>query len=218
MSQANLATGSKYPDINMDVTNIVHHWLSGSTNNGMLIKRTGSIENTSGSGLRGLTQFYSNFTQTMFRPYIEAKWDDYTFNTGSAVTESLKSYDDEINNSKVILKNNRESYHLDDRVKFRMGVKNLNPKYSSYDTIELSGTTQNYYYDEMYYRLVEEESGAEIIPFGTYSRISVDDTSSYFDFWFDVCTVNRFYEIQFKGIHNNDVKIFPETYRFQTRE
>lgn len=67
-----------FEDLDVDVTSIVNAWLvSGTVNNGFLIKLTSSIEANNDYNDYYIKRFYgrvSNFLDR--RPYIEAKWND----------------------------------------------------------------------------------------------------------------------------------------------
>lgn len=65
-------------DIHMDVTDIVNKWLSGSIdNNGFILKYESSIEAATASA--GYIKFFSNETNTIYRPRLEAVWVDAVF-------------------------------------------------------------------------------------------------------------------------------------------
>lgn len=59
-------------DINMDVTDIVMSWISGSIpNEGLLLIHSDEIQST-GSGF--ILKFYSRDTNTIYSPYLDAMW------------------------------------------------------------------------------------------------------------------------------------------------
>lgn len=69
-------------DVNMDVTNIVNAWISGSIdNNGFILKwqDSANVDNVLSS-----LRFYSIESHTIFLPRLDVKWDDHAF-----VTQSL---------------------------------------------------------------------------------------------------------------------------------
>lgn len=76
-------------DINMDITPMVMSWISGSVpNQGLVLLHSDELQNT-GSGF-SLT-FFSEDTNTIYSPYLDAMWDDVsgTFSTGSFSTSSV---------------------------------------------------------------------------------------------------------------------------------
>ena len=85
----------------MDVTDIMTKWISGSiANEGFMIKRSGSIGNTSSSLDEGSTDrlgnfsFFSRDTHTIYPPKLEVEYDDATFNTGSLTTLGADDIDE----------------------------------------------------------------------------------------------------------------------------
>ena len=74
-------------DISMDVTPIVMDWINGSIpNNGFILISSDEIE-SSGSGF-ALT-FYSQDTNSVNSPYLDAAWSDWVWITGSLTTASI---------------------------------------------------------------------------------------------------------------------------------
>ena len=74
-------------DINMDVTPIVMAWYSGSLpNEGFLLVHSDELQST-GSGF--VLKFFSRDTNTIYYPYLDVKWDNTTFDTGSLLTGSV---------------------------------------------------------------------------------------------------------------------------------
>lgn len=74
-------------DISLDITNIVNAWINQTIpNNGLVII---SSEETDPTG-SGMSLFYfSRDTNTIYSPYIDAGWDDFSMNTGSVWTGSI---------------------------------------------------------------------------------------------------------------------------------
>lgn len=79
----------QFSDIDADVTNIVSNWLSGSYNNGFLIKLSDAEESRSSSTS---LQFYSRDTHTIYPPKLELYWDDSSFITSSIIDTYTMSY------------------------------------------------------------------------------------------------------------------------------
>lgn len=74
-------------DVNMNVTNIVHAWLSGSIPNEGLILLSSDETQSTGSAM-GL-YFFSRDTNTIYQPRLDVGWDDTTWTTGSVSTGSV---------------------------------------------------------------------------------------------------------------------------------
>lgn len=76
-------------DINMDITTLVHSWLSGSfPNEGLMLVSSDELHST-GSGFT--LRFFSRDTNTIYSPVLDVMWDDVseTFSTGSIATSSV---------------------------------------------------------------------------------------------------------------------------------
>lgn len=74
-------------DISMDVTNIVMAWIRGALpNNGFVLMSSDEVVST-GSGF-SLT-FYGKDTNTIYSPYLDAMWSDWTWQSGSIGTSSV---------------------------------------------------------------------------------------------------------------------------------
>jgi len=74
-------------DINMDVTNIVYAWLSGSIPNEGFILISGEETEPTGSDM-GL-YYFSQDSNTIYRPHLDVGWNDFTWTTGSVSTGSV---------------------------------------------------------------------------------------------------------------------------------
>ena len=118
-------------DMRMDVTDIMKQWLSSSiANEGFIVKRSGSIGNTSSSLDEGSTDrlgnfaFFSRDTHTIYPPKLEVEYDDSSFNTGSLVT--LDS--DDIDEVTVYMKGLRPEYKEKSKAKFRLVGKERFPE------------------------------------------------------------------------------------------
>jgi len=62
-------------DIDVDITNIVESWSNGTiTNNGLILKRSGSQETN--STIYGEQNYYSRNTNTIYSPRLEARYDN----------------------------------------------------------------------------------------------------------------------------------------------
>ena len=78
-------------DIQMDITNMVMGWLSGSLpNHGLIIKRSDGDEQSVLN--QGTIQFFSKETHTIYRPRIDVIWKDSVINPySSSVSSSIET-------------------------------------------------------------------------------------------------------------------------------
>ena len=107
----------------------------------------------------------------------------------------------------VSIKNNKEEYADSDIVKFRVSAR---PKYPT-----RTFTTGSVYLTEYklpaasYYGIKDEFSGEMIVDFDTvYTKISADNTSSYFNIYMDTFQPERHYRLLIKSVINGSTVVF----------
>ena len=179
-------------DINVDVTTIVDSWFSSSYGNyGFLVKHPDVIEQNSGSYI-GLS-FFSVDTHTIYPPTLEMKWDDSVYTTGSLSVLNN-------NNFVLSLENNTGTYKYD-TTKYRFRI-NSRDKYPT-----RTFTTSSIYNvnkalpQASYWSLQDVKSEETIVEFdSTYTKISCDATSSYFDLYMAGLEPERYYKILIKTV------------------
>lgn len=75
-------------DISMDVTDIVKNWLSGGSQNyGIAVSYSDEFESVSGQ-TRGISSFFTQKTNSAFKPYIEAVYDQVIRDDRTIVTNN----------------------------------------------------------------------------------------------------------------------------------
>ena len=182
-------------DIRMDVTNVVKLWISGSNrlpNNGFILHHHTSASLDADENDYGLLKFFSKETSTIYEPKLELVWDDSTTITGSLapVTGSAEE------GYKVVFTNLKTKYQKDSLIKLRVKGRDMFPLKTFGTTYELD---QNKYLPTTtYYQLEDYVTGEVIFPFGTYTKISCDSTSNYFNMNFNTLPANRAYIIKLK--------------------
>lgn len=192
-------------DLSLDVTSIVDAHYSGSlTNNGILLKIDDDIEfNTTASTL---LKYFSNNTNTIYRPYIEFKYDE------SLNASSL----DEINTdiATIKIKNARDQYSINDTVRFRLSVR---PKYPT-----RTFTTSSVYLTEYklplnsYWGIKDEVTDEMVIDFDTsFTKISADNTSAYFNVDMNALSPERYYRLLVKSTINDNTIVIDNTNIFK---
>ena len=82
-------------DINIDVTDQIRIWLSGSNGNvipnyGFLVQYSDSDE--ANDNVKGYVRFFSRDTHTIYVPRLTMYWDNSAFTTGSLTAANLESY------------------------------------------------------------------------------------------------------------------------------
>ena len=178
-------------DIRMNVTGIVNLWLSGSiSNNGFILHHSLTAENNELD--YGVLKFFSKETNTIYEPKLEIVWNDSIVATGSLapVTGSAEE------GYKVVFTNLKTNYQKDSLIKLRVKGRDMFPLKSFGTIYELD---QNKYLPTTtYYQLEDYVTGEVIYPFGTYTKISCDSTSNYFNMNLNTLPANRMYKIKLK--------------------
>lgn len=175
-------------DINLDVTGFINSVESESIDNhGLIVKFNDSQENETTSSID--LKYFSSNSSTIFPPYLEFKWDDSKYDS------SLNELSTDI--STVSIKNHKEKYIDSDISRFRLSAR---PKYPT-----RTFTTGSIYKTEYklpqnsFYAIKDEYSEEMIIDFdSTYTKISADNTSSYFDIYMDTLQPERYYRLLVK--------------------
>jgi hypothetical protein len=179
------------PDIRINVTSIIHSWLSGSIpNNGFVIKRTDEDEQD--SDYRGEIKFFSKDTHTIYIPKLEAVWDDSTFTS----TGSLQEVDTDFT---VGIPNIKKSFKTNSKYRFRIDARDRYPR--------ITYSTSSNYLDfkrlptTSYYAIQDSLTDDFIIPFDTGStRLSIDSKGSFFNVDMNALLPERFYKIVLKVV------------------
>ena len=187
-SGSQLHTLDSNHDISIDVTSIIEQTYSGSlSNNGIIVKLQDSFENYTSQSIS--LKYFSRDSSTIFKPFLEFKWDDSTYST------TLSTLSTDV--ATISIKNNKEKYNNSDVSRFRLSAR---PKYPAREF-----TTSSIYLTEYalpqdsYWAIKDEFSGNMIVDFDTtYTKISADNTSSYFDLYMDTLQPERYYRLLVK--------------------
>ena len=206
------------PDVNMDVTDICRAWLNGDiVNNGFLLRFSGSQETDTTT--EGYIKFFSKNTNTIYAPKLEVRWDDHS-PISHSVTGSMEELDltGEADNI-LYVKRLRERYKEGERVKFRVGGRK---RY-----IDKTFTTSIHYASSSFvaensgsYSIIDQSTGDTIVPFevsgGTsYTKLSADSSSMYFNQYLDTFEPNRIYKILLKlKTDDGQEQIFDDDWEF----
>jgi hypothetical protein len=173
-------------DIYMNVTDAVKLWNNSTiSNNGFILKLSSSLEFNTTSSIR--LKYFSADTNTIYPPYLEFKWDDTVYNTGSLST---------LNNSIATVKinNNRGEYADIGKQRFRITAQ---PKYPVRTFSTSSIYLTNYALPTAsYWGLRDENTEEMIIDFDNkFTKISCDSNGGYFDMYMDGLQPERYYRI-----------------------
>jgi len=177
------------PDIRMNITDIVHKWISGSIpNNGLIIKRSHNDEKSSEE--MGSIKFFGRETHTIFIPRLDIVWKDSDFSGTSSFAQ--------VPNEDFIIhcKNKRASYFPTDKTKFRFLVRDRIP-------VKTYATSSNYITSKRlptssYYAIQDEQTSMYVVPFDDNNVISCDKKGNYFKVNFNTFLPNRYYKVLIK--------------------
>lgn len=216
VTQSQVYNYSSDKDLKVDVTNVVKTWYSqskgltsdGFNNDGFIIKQDSGSE---GGGLfkNAQLKFYSIDTNTIYPPELEFKWQDSIFDTGSS-TISI------INNSELVasLDNNPGEFRRDSVHRFKINCRSRFPS-RVYQTSSIY-LNQHYLPESSSYALKDLDTNEYVIDFDdTYTKISADATSSYFDLYMKGLEPERYYQLLLKIPIDDQVLILDDNYYFK---
>jgi hypothetical protein len=176
-------------DVNINVTRAVQLFNTGAIdNNGFILKLPNDLEYNTTSSIR--LKYYSVDTNTIYPPFLEFKWDDSTYSTGSLSVLS--------NNISIInLTNNKGKYTDVGKQRFRMSAR---PKYAPRLFTTASAYLTNYALPSAsYWGLRDENTEEMVVDFDTnFTKISCDSNGPFFDVYMDGLQPERYYRILVK--------------------
>ena len=197
-------------DINADVTDIVTNWSSSTfTNYGFILRQSSSQEFIDNINNQTSLKYFSRDTNTIYPPQLEFRWNDVSFSTGSSSTTVIDT-----NRALITLSNNKIKYHPEEITKFRFFVTK---KYPIRTFQTASSYTQNYYLPtSSLYAIKDDKTNEYVIDFDdSYTRISSDEDSSYFNLYMNGLEPERYYTILVKTNINGETKIFDKELSFK---
>lgn len=203
--EASQSFNNQIPDIRMDVTDIVKHWVDEDiTNNGFIVKR--SLTDELSGEILGDIKFFSRETNTIYVPRLEVAWNDASFSNTASSEISSETY-------VPYIKNIRPEYRSTDMSKFRIGVR---PEYptKSYSTASFY-ITSNRLPTSSYYSICDSITNDTIIPFDTNAtQIDCDANGSFFKLRMDSFFPDRYYKIKLKIERDggDDIQTFDDFY------
>ena len=210
VTQSQAFTYADTKDILVDVSKTVETWYSysldnanGFANEGFLVKQPSGSEFINTKANNTIFRFFSIDTNTIYPPQLEFRFNDYIFNTGSSKNTILPQVE-----SFVSIYNNLGTYYSESIPRLRFAAM---PKYPDRAFLTASLYTTNYFLPESQslYAIKDTETNEFVIDFDPeYTRISADDTSSYFDLYCNGLEPERYYTILVKTSISGEVKVF----------
>lgn len=184
-------------DLNINVTNTVKlHYshsigqtLYGLANNGYILKLTGSLEFQKDRNI--FLKYFSANTHTIYPPALEFKWDDSAYQSTLSEIQS--------DNLVLTVSNNKGTYTDEGKQRFRLNVR---PKYPTRQFVTGSVYLTNYILpQESYWGLRDENTEEMVVDFDTtFTKISADNTGSFFDVYMNGLQPERHYRLLIKTI------------------
>jgi hypothetical protein len=196
-------------DINLNVTNTVNLFVSGTiSNNGFIIKKDDSVEFSSENAFD--LKYFSVDTHTIYPPCLEFKWNDFTTVLTGSLTSSIVTTSD----FKLTLPNNSGYFHEGSISKIRI---NARPKYPTRTYSTSSIYTTNYFLPTAsYYAIKDLDTNEFIVDFDTtYTKISADSTSNYFTIYMNGLEPERYYKFLIKTVIDGQTIISDDSYYFK---
>lgn len=179
-------------DLNINVSNIVKEWFSGSISNyGFIIKHSGSIELDPSSYMD--LKFFSVDTHTIYPPCLEYKWSDYAFSTGSNTNGFITS-----DNFVINVGNNLGEFKKDTKYNFSIKARDKFPARQ----FTTSSVYLNWKYlpTSSYWAIQDYKTTEMIVDFDTqYTKISGDASGNYFTVYMNGLQPERTYKLLIKS-------------------
>ena len=210
-------------DLRMEITDIMKTWLSGSiTNNGLLLKRSGSVGNTNANEDEGNTvhlghfKFFSRETHTIYPPKVEVVWDDSTWTTGSLSPLTGSALEEDL---LLYMKGLKDEYRENSKAKFRIVGRERYPS-KTYATTPSALTVKHLPSGSSYYSIKDAYTEDTIVPFGSGSVLSCDSTGNFFRVWLNGLQPERYYRFSYKivsgsGTAEESSLIFDDEWNFK---
>tara|TARA_B100001094_G_scaffold328439_1_gene388867 strand:+ start:4770 stop:5921 length:1152 start_codon:yes stop_codon:yes gene_type:complete len=200
------------PDVRMEITPIVIKWMNGHIpNNGLIIKQKyeDEVNNAENFNLK----FFSKDTHTIYAPKLEVVWPDIS----NAGTASLTETNVTASGGPIVyFKNIEESYPEGSRTQFRLGIRSQYPT-KTYSTASHYTTNEILPPNSASYAVCDAVTGETLLDYDdTYTCISNDKQGSYFNYWMDALSPERYYKFKIRAKYdNNIIKYFDNGYYFK---
>ncbi len=206
--QADESFSYRPTDINMDVTDAVKLWLSGSNNitvdnNGFLLKFSDADELDNNK--QGVIRFFSRETHTIYVPRLVMYWDD------SVYDNSLPEIDLESFSMYTKLKS---EYRDTDIVKVRLYGRDRYPRKSPTNLYPIQ--TVKRFPADTFYSIRDAHTDEVIIPFDNiYNKVSCDNTSNFIYIDMNSFMPERHYRLEFKIVDGFTEQRIDDEYYFK---
>jgi len=207
-------------DLNVSVKDkIVNNWYDrantgdtgeGFGNYGFLVKLSQSAEFFTTSSQQPIFKYYSVDTNTIYPPQLEFKWNDFT----TVLTGSLTSSIVTDSNLKMSLAENPGMFNINSINRFRLNVSPMYPPRTFQTSSFYLG--KNFLPTASFYALKDLDTDEYVIDFDTtYTKISADADSNYFDIYMNGLEPERYYKLLIKTSIDGSTRIYDDNYYFK---
>ena len=195
-------------DINMNITNIVRAWYTGSiSDDGVIIKLSPATEFVPNINVQPELKFFSRDTHTIYPPQLQFSWRDYSYNPGGLpLLNQLPAT--------ITLAQNPGFFYSESINRFRVYGR---PEYPAQVWQTASVYTQNYALPTAsYYAIKDLDTNEYVIGFDNqFTQLNCDSTSSYFDLYMNGLQPERYYTILIQSTINGSTIVYNDQYSFK---
>ena len=195
-------------DINMNITNIVRAWYTGSiSDDGVIIKLSPATEFVNNINIQPELKFFSRDTHTIYPPQLQFSWRDYSYNPGGLpLLNQLPAT--------ITLAQNPGFFYSESVNRFRVYGR---PEYPAQVWQTASVYTQNYALPTAsYYAIKDLDTNEYVIGFDNqFTQLNCDSTSSYFDLHMNGLQPERYYTVLIQSTINGSTIVYNDQYSFK---
>tara|TARA_R110000772_G_scaffold63763_4_gene142618 strand:+ start:6142 stop:7197 length:1056 start_codon:yes stop_codon:yes gene_type:complete len=198
-------------DVSVNVTPSVKSWNDSSiSNDGFLVKQPSNVEFVQNPNVVSTFRYFSIDTNTIYPPFLEFGWDDSSFNTGSSSNTILDTPQ-----TFMSIYNNVGEYYPQSVARMRLAAV---PKFPLQTFTTSSEWTTNYYLPETtsLYAIKDSETNEFVVNFDSdFTKISADETSSFFDIYMNGLEPERYYTVLIKTRLDGTTQVYDENIMFK---
>ncbi len=192
-------------DINLDVTNAVRNWISGSTHNGFILKLTSTAEGDNSD--YGSIKMFSKETNTIYQPKLVLGYPD-----SGSVTGSLAEVSDIIDSAnyeflyRVYPSNLKKEYTKGQKVTIKVDARELYPVKQFNSTFAYQ--VKYYLPTTTYYSIIDTITKEPIIDYSENTKVVRDNYNNLIKLNFSNWAVGRTYTLLLKVVDTDNEEIF----------
>jgi hypothetical protein len=192
-------------DINLDITNAVRNWRSGSVHTGFILKLTSAAENDDSD--YGSIKMFSKETNTIYQPKLVLAYPD-----SGSVTGSLSEVVDAGNAAnyeflyRVYPSNLKKEYTKDQKVTIKIDARELYPVKQFNSTFAYQ--VKYYLPNTTYYSIIDTITKEPIIDYSENTKVVRDNYNNLIKLNFSNWAVGRTYTLLLKVVSTDNEEIF----------